>query len=105
MSSPKDRCTYESSEKVYNISSLKPKGIMPNYDLKENYLETFGIKRWFWYNIVIPALKKRFDNKCCLCKSKRELVVHHKSYEEQTIDNLYLVCRKCHKKIHKGVAK
>ena len=47
--------------------------------------------------------KEKFDYQCCLCYSDNELVVHHKSYEEQNINTLFLVCKSCHKEVHSSL--
>ena len=59
-----------------------------------------------WKDIRSKTLK-RDGNKCYLCGSDENLVVHHILYrryhKDQTLnlDNLITVCRKCHYKIHK----
>lgn len=84
----------------YTLSELKPIGLVPDFSAGENYLETFGINRLFWLELVKPTILKKFNNQCCVCKSNKNLQVHHKSYEEININNLFLVCKSCHKSIH-----
>jgi hypothetical protein len=83
----------------YDIEDLKPIGKVPDLDGWGSLAE-FGISPLFWQQIVVPTLKRRFNNQCCLCSSDRFLEVHHKNYEEQNINNLFLVCKSCHTEIH-----
>jgi len=41
---------------------------------------------------------------CQLCKSEKFLVVHHidKNKKNNNIDNLVVLCRRCHGKVHQG---
>ena len=56
---------------------------------------------------MITKVLKRDGNKCYLCGCKDNLVVHHILYRRYhkeyalDLDNLIVVCRKCHYKIHK----
>lgn len=74
-------------------------------------------KDWY-YNVYLPsdhwqerrlkALKKA-DYTCQCCSSKKDLQVHHLTYKNvwrEKDEDLKVVCRSCHKKIHniKGVA-
>lgn len=83
-----------------DISFLRPVGDVPDFSMGEDNLNKFGINVEFWRTIVIPALMDKFNNKCCICGSDRYLEVHHKSYEEQNINTLFLVCKSCHTDIH-----
>jgi len=56
-----------------------------------------------WENLKNTALK-RANNKCEVCETSAQ-VVHHKSYpanfKDDNLDNLLVLCNKCHYKIHK----
>lgn len=56
-----------------------------------------------WENLKNTALK-RANNACEVC-GKSAQVVHHKSYpanfKDDNLDNLLVLCNKCHYKIHK----
>lgn len=82
----------------FTIQQLKPNGEVP--DFVHNYEVGLGISKVFYYQIVIPAIKIKFNNQCCVCYSTNNLMVHHTSYELQDINHLFLVCKSCHKKIH-----
>ena len=45
---------------------------------------------------------EQYPNKCCLCESKNNLIVHHRNFDHKNndINNLQIVCRKCHYKLH-----
>jgi 5-methylcytosine-specific restriction endonuclease McrA len=58
---------------------------------------------WYWRTIS-NFLRKR-DKKCKLCDSTENLLVHHKTYshhgdELHHLNDLVVLCDKCHKKIH-----
>jgi hypothetical protein len=58
---------------------------------------------WYWRTIS-NFLRKR-DKKCKLCDSTENLLVHHKTYlhhgdELHHLNDLIVLCDKCHKKIH-----
>jgi ribosomal protein S27AE len=51
--------------------------------------------------IIRQQVLQRDKSRCTECGYGKELHVHHDSYPLiDIIDNLRLVCRKCHKKIH-----
>jgi len=56
-------------------------------------------------------LKKKIKNGeiifCELCKSQRNILVHHKDFnhDNDDLENLQIVCKFCHSKIHKAEAK
>jgi len=56
-----------------------------------------------WENLKNTALK-RANNTCEVCGTSAQ-VVHHKSYpanfKDDNLDNLLVLCKKCHYKIHK----
>ncbi len=41
-------------------------------------------------------------NKCYFCgeKNKQQLLLHHESYKNNELNNLFLLCHKCHTKLH-----
>jgi hypothetical protein len=58
---------------------------------------------WYWRTIS-NFLRKR-DKKCKLCNSTENLLAHHKTYshhgdELHHLNDLVVVCDKCHKEIH-----
>ena len=84
-----------------DISDLKPVGEIPEIKGNEG-LPKMGIELELWKNIVVPVIKEKFNNECCICNSDKNLQIHHKSYEEQNINTLFLVCKSCHTDIHKS---
>jgi hypothetical protein len=66
---------------------------------------TSEISRDIYYNRY-KIIFEKFKNRCAFCKSKEKLQIHHKDskYKDiETINNLILVCKKCHfKKAHGG---
>ncbi len=57
-----------------------------------------------------------FNNKCCVCSSKEDLVIHHKDMTgyksigtyigvNNKLPNLEVYCRSCHTKIHNQMSK
>ena len=68
--------------------------------MKDNYknkIEKVGIHYRLWRSMVRPTILKNKGNKCSTCGSTKFLDIHHLSYEEQTYDNLIILCRKCHR--------
>lgn len=53
-----------------------------------------------WSILIRPYILKRDNNKCILCGSIKHLIVHHKNYDNQNLDNLITLCSKCHRKVH-----
>ena len=55
---------------------------------------------------IIGLFKKiRDNNHCNICGAKTSLEIHHKdeNWENNNIDNLVVLCRDCHSKIHKNI--
>jgi len=73
------------ASKEYNDEKLRAKGVIP----------------FFYQEFVAPMIKKLKGNKCEVCGSLKFLDLHHKTYDECTINDFQLLCRKCHKSIHK----
>jgi len=65
----------------------------------EEYLKTKH-----WTNIK-KLMYKTFYYQCSACKKKKDLAVHHLTYErvgEEKLSDLIYLCRDCHKSIHEG---
>lgn len=54
--------------------------------------------------VHLPILLEKNKGKCENCPSKENLEIHHKRYTKN-IGDLMLLCRDCHKKIHRGKPK
>ena len=56
-----------------------------------------------WSEVVRKAIRDR-DKVCKLCGKQNLLVVHHIDWNKKhsTEDNLILLCRKCHYKVHRN---
>lgn len=56
------------------------------------------------YNSNNKKLRKELGNKCQLCKSKINIHIHHVMPRfktgKDTLDNLILLCQRCHMKVH-----
>ena len=50
---------------------------------------------------------KIFGDKCSICGSQEDLVLHHKDFNRQNneLDNIQLLCKTCHMKAHGGSLK
>jgi hypothetical protein len=61
----------------------------------------------FWKNL---SIKKKFSvgNKCEYCRSTENLNCHHKVYNKNwyktSMDDLIVLCFKCHKSTHKAIS-
>lgn len=60
-----------------------------------------GISKDFYKRLIVPAVRTIKGDKCELCCSNQELNVHHQSFEEINIKTLILLCKPCHKIVHK----
>lgn len=69
---------------------------------KENYYDFLNSDYWKY----VRKLKlKSAGGKCQICGGKHNLVVHHNSYahhkeEHKHLEDLVVLCRKCHEKFH-----
>jgi 5-methylcytosine-specific restriction endonuclease McrA len=74
---------------------------------KEEYRTLLAFPQWGEKRLEIL---KRDQNKCCKCSSTIKLEIHHKYYLEGKLPWEYAnscyqtLCRKCHRKKHKGKA-
>ena len=60
------------------------------------------------WKFLKAALFKKKPKQCKKCKSCLRIDVHHKEYKyiyDVTIDDLEILCRKCHRKEHKQIDK
>jgi hypothetical protein len=67
--------------------------------------DTKGIMKYklsYWVSIWY-VIKEGIKELCEICESRQRLVTHHRNgdYKDNTLDNLSVVCRCCHNKIHK----
>ena len=58
-----------------------------------------------YWEIVKRVMRRHHEGRCQICGATKKLDVHHKTYrhhglELQFLDDLMLVCRDCHQKIH-----
>ena len=61
------------------------------------------LKSTHWHKIKTEFLSSRIKQ-CAICKEKRRLVVHHKSYETlgcERDEDLVILCRGHHEELHK----
>ena len=51
---------------------------------------------------VRESVKKRDNNKCCVCSTSYRIQIHHRdgNTDNNDISNLMLLCEPCHKGIH-----
>ena len=86
-----------------NKKSIKEK----NYSRKSYQINKH---KWHTRNLTNAILRKKIINKCgdacILCKSKRNIELHHKIYDYDIIKkslskSILVVCRDCHRKLHR----
>ncbi len=53
-----------------------------------------------WAKRHRDEIHEKFDNKCNQCDSIKDLTIHHKKYEIG-MENVEILCNKCHRKFHK----
>lgn len=66
---------------------------------KKKYRKEHPEKFRDWVRIII---KNTLGNKCSKCNSTQNLEIHHKNkdYQNSTINDVELLCKSCHLKIH-----
>lgn len=80
----------------------KPPSRDKNKSPKENYYDFLQSDYWRY----VRKLKlKQCGNKCQICGSKKDLNIHHNTYahhgqEHKHLEDLVVLCRKCHEKFH-----
>ena len=62
-----------------------------------------GNSRCYNYNRFVKPLIVNMVQKCSLCGSTNKLLAHHLdgNYKNNVLENITIVCRSCHNKIHK----
>ena len=72
----------------------------------ENGLLADGVEVNFWWEFVVPNVKRIKGNKCEECgTTEGRLQIHHLDYvEEVSINTLQLLCTKCHGIKHRKTA-
>ncbi len=71
-------------------------------EYEKEVFHKFGFNKDYWYVHVLPAVWRKYNDQCGECGGTKNLDVHHKSYSESiTINDLELLCRKCHSSTHK----
>lgn len=85
--------------------NILQKGMTENIEnfFKKMPYDVFLISNY--WKIVSNYKKKISDNKCQLCNSKKYLNTHHNNYknkgkEYKKLNDLVILCNKCHKKFH-----
>lgn len=86
-----DKKTYQEIGKIFNISRQRIQQIYKNYNIKYSKKKKKAI--YYLYN-----------NKCNNCNEINNLHIHHidKNRSNNSLENLLLVCRNCHYKLHRG---
>ena len=58
-------------------------------------------KTFVWKTIFKPTIYRIKGKKCEICGSTNNLDLHHTDYKEVNLNTIRVLCRKCHKSIHK----
>jgi 5-methylcytosine-specific restriction endonuclease McrA len=86
---------YSDPQYLKKLSEVKKGVLNPNYNggNSRNYKEYSNIS-------------KSLVQKCSYCGNTNKLIVHHidLNYKNNDINNITIVCRSCHNKIHKTKA-
>lgn len=68
--------------------------------MDNKYREYLISKKWASLKRAVHFF---YEDECFICRSRKDLHVHHKTYERlfhEDLDDLVLVCSDCHQKIH-----
>jgi len=101
---------YKKSQKKYQKEHYKKYYNEHYKELKDKYGLGAGTIMRYGFKTALFIYEK-FDRKCVKCDSVDDLTIHHldhkgRNYIEQklkpnnSLDNLILICRKCHGSIH-----
>ena len=74
---------------------------MKNINDNRNYYRTIYLNSQHWHDLRCKKLKENI--KCNTCKGTSNLDVHHINYHnlyDVSLDDLVVLCRKCHIKTH-----
>lgn len=74
---------------------------MKNQDGKNNAMWKGGVSQEYCVKIAY----EKYPNECAICRTKSLLDVHHKDVNNKNnkIDNLIILCKKCHMGVHKQI--
>ena len=70
-------------------------------EYSKNYYYKDKLKRLSRDRTDKNAALKKFNYKCKECNHKKNLEVHHKKYVNFTVNDLIVLCRDCHRKLHR----
>lgn len=72
-----------------------------NLYLKKRKVNNLGIRI---PNDIVKSFLTECEMMCKLCKANTKLLIHHKDCNKKNneLDNLVILCRGCHNKIHKS---
>lgn len=72
--------------------------------VQTNFIDYKKYLRSDYWNEIKEQVLERDDYRCRLCDSKKDLQVHHRTYEflgNEKIEELLTLCKKCHYIVHK----
>jgi 5-methylcytosine-specific restriction endonuclease McrA len=103
---PKSRLRYEKIWPLEDVEIIKQRFTESKRvsDRKKNYRKYINSKEW---KLKRDAIVEKYK-KCSCCGSEENLNVHHLTYENLGNENesdLLLLCKDCHKFVHKGKIK
>jgi len=86
---------------LYNTSKQISNRRMSKNLKEKNGMYNINCKYRNFYNLKLKIIRKEIK-KCCICSSKRFLLVHHKdkNHENDKLNNLQVICKSCHAKVH-----
>lgn len=87
--------------KFYHLKEYKEKQRLSHLGEKNPVWK--GGNTYGYYSPIYIPLIKTLKQECSLCGSTNKLIAHHidKNFKNNNLDNLSIVCRGCHNKIHK----
>lgn len=98
----------QSDVAIKNMRIASKKRLSKRKEIKDRTYQTDKIQITTWLNTIRSDIYKKFDYKCYLCGYNKDLHLHHiypvSVYPERSmnIENICLLCRHCHKDIHKN---
>ena len=110
--------TEDEKRKYYDKRALRVDANVEYRKLRDKYREKYGftyITACTFGLDVAKSVYKKFNSSCAMCNAEKVLCIHHKDGVgfgnckkldkpvNNKLDNLLLVCRKCHMIIHKNL--
>lgn len=96
---------WDTKERLIYMLDYIDKSKLKKFVDKMSYKDYLSTSYWKFVSYLV---KKKAKNKCQLCNSNISLNVHHRTYEHKGyeinyLEDLTVLCEKCHQKFHEVI--